>query len=157
MIHWIKEAIAAARVIRQVRKSGETEKLALVQEAELKDSREWLAKRDYENQLMQQCIAGMIEGRSPCWWCEECKECKRKEHMSPKGCKEWWLRFLTEQEERRCIARAATPGPIYAAGKEEAAYEQTAAPGDAEAEAQDAKKIVPFSAGKRAVEKRDHT
>ena len=106
---WIKEAWDAAKTIRQIRRSGETEKLALVQEAELLDNRSWLAKRDYENQLMQACIAGMIEGRSPCWWCEECKECKRDQHMK-KGCKDWWLRFLTEDEERKCEARAMSPG-----------------------------------------------
>lgn len=120
MVHWIKEAFDAARVIRQIRKSGETEKLALVQEAELLDNRSWLAQRDYENQLMQKCIAGMIEGRSPCWWCEECKECKRKEHMSSKGCKNWWLRFLTDEEVRRCESRAKTPGrPVSAKAAED--------------------------------------
>jgi len=111
MARWIKEALDAAKVIRQVRKSGEDAKLALVQETEILDNRSWLAKRDYENQLMQQCIAGMIEGRTPCWWCEECKECKREQHMK-KGCKEWWLRFLTDDEERKCEARAMTPGRV---------------------------------------------
>ena len=105
MAKWKKEALEAVRLIRKVRRSGETEPLALVQDAELQDMRAWVAKRDYENQLMQLCIAGMIQGRSPCWWCEECKECKREQHMK-QGCGDWWLRFLTEQEERHCQARA---------------------------------------------------
>ena len=109
MIHWMKEAYDAARTIRSVRKKGIKEKLALVQEDEILDNRSWLAQRDWENQLMQQCIAGMIEGRSPCWWCEECKECKKEQHMG-KGCSDWWLRFLTEEENRKCSARAASPG-----------------------------------------------
>jgi hypothetical protein len=115
MKHWIKEGFSAALVIRSIRKSGETAKLALVQEDELTDNRSWLAQRDYENQLMQQCIAGMIEGRSPCWWCEEEKDCKRDQHMK-KGCKEWWLRFLNDEEIRKCEARAATPGRIQKQG-----------------------------------------
>lgn len=104
-MHWMKEAIAAAREIRRVRKSGITEKLALVDEAELKDNRSWLAQRDYENQIMQQCIDGMIAGRSPCWWCEECKECKQPQHMK-KGYDGWFLRFLTDVEKLKCDVRA---------------------------------------------------
>jgi hypothetical protein len=114
-MHWMKEAIAAAREIRRVRKSGITEKLALVAEDEIVDNRQWLAQRDWENQLMQRCIAWMIEGRSPCWFCEECKECKRKEHMK-KGCDGWFLRFLTDEEVRKCRARALSPGGESKAG-----------------------------------------
>lgn len=106
MTHWIREAIAAAKVIRQVRKGGETAKLALVQESELQDMRQWLAKRDYENQLMQQCIIGGTNYISPCNWCEEDKEgCTREQH-GKRGCKDWWLRFLTEDEEKHCEERS---------------------------------------------------
>ena len=107
MIHWIKEAIDAATTIRQVRKSGETAKLALVVEEELIDSRNWLAKRDYENQLMQQCIIGTTRYESICDFCEEKAECK-KEALGKKGCDGWWLRFLTKEEETACEQRAAT-------------------------------------------------
>jgi len=109
----LREQIAAARMIRLVRKSGETGKLALVLEEELVDNRVWLAKRDHENQLMQQCIFGMIEGKSPCEWCEDFKECSAlSKNEQPygfrfgKGCKDWFLRFLTEEEEKTCEQRA---------------------------------------------------
>jgi hypothetical protein len=102
---WLKEAITAARVIRQVRRSGETEKLAIVQESELQDMRLWLAKRDHENQLMQACIIGGTKYISPCNWCEENKDCTREQHGG-KGCDGWWLRFLTEEEEKSCAERS---------------------------------------------------
>lgn len=109
----LQEQIAAARMIRLVRKSGETGKLALVLEEELVDNRVWLAKRDHENQLMQQCIFSMMDGKSPCEWCEDFKECqalpmgqKVPGFLSKKGCKDWFLRFLTEEEEKTCEQRA---------------------------------------------------
>lgn len=106
MTHWIREAFAAAKTIRQVRKSGETAKLALVAEEELIDSRNWLAKRDYENQLMQQCIIGTTRYQSICDFCEEMAECN-KAAKGKRGCDGWWLRFLTKEEEERCEQRAA--------------------------------------------------
>ena len=109
----LREQIAAARMIYLVRKSGETGKLALVLEEELVDNRVWLAKRDQENQLMQQCIFGMMEGKSPCEWCEDFKECgklpndeKLSGFFAGCGCKDWFLRFLTEEEEKTCEQRA---------------------------------------------------
>ena len=112
----LREQIAATRMIHQVRKSGETGKLALVLEDELVDNRVWLAKRDHENQLMQQCIFGMMDGKSPCAWCEDFKECRthaEEEGLNMeecKGCKDWFLRFLTEEEEKACEQRATSPG-----------------------------------------------
>lgn len=108
----MKEQIAVARLVRQVRKSGETGKLALVLEDELLDNRSWLAKRDMENQLMQQCIFGMMEGKSPCGWCEDLKECAKAERVPSgygrtRGCENWFLRFLTPEEEKACEQRAA--------------------------------------------------
>ena len=45
-------------------------------------------------------IVGMIKGEiSPCEWCEEYKECERKEKteldgtIMGLGCEEWWLSF----------------------------------------------------------------
>lgn len=118
LIRW-KDAFAAARTVLKVRKSGEMGCLALTLEDELRADRYWLSKRDYENQLMQKCIIdGITEGASPCWWCEEREDCEHKEHMKG-GCGDWWLRFLTEEEERACEQRAE-------AGGEEAAAEQPA-------------------------------
>ena len=119
----LREQLAAAWLIRNVRKRGEKGKLALVLEEELLDNRAWLAKRDMENQLMQQCIFGMMEGRSPCEWCEDYRECSEKTPESaphgcsektpesaPHGCRDWFLRFLTKEEEEACEQRAATKG-----------------------------------------------
>ena len=93
---WIKDAIGAARTIRQVRKGGMTEPLALVSAAELDNDRYWLAQRDWENQLMQRCIIGMTLRQSPCEYCEEhAHGCLQPQHNG-RGCKNWWLRFLQQ-------------------------------------------------------------
>jgi hypothetical protein len=108
---WLKDAWEAAKVVYAVRKSGEKAKLALVPEDELVFDREWLAQRDYENQLMQQTIQGMIQipHISPCSSCEEHRtgECTRPQRMG-KGCVDWWLRFLKDDEIAACKARAAS-------------------------------------------------
>lgn len=109
MAHWLKDAISAAKTVRAVRKSGNVRPLALVEEQELIENREWLAKRDYENQLMQRVIIGTSHWESICQSCEARAECKR-EQKDKRGCDEWWLRWLTEDEEKACIARAQAPG-----------------------------------------------
>ena len=43
------------------------------------------------------CIHDMIEGKSPCAYCEEHEECQL-EAKDNKGCAEWWLRFPKESE-----------------------------------------------------------
>lgn len=103
-----KDMIAAALAVRAARKSGVTGPLALMEVAELEEEKLWLAKRDYENQLMQQCIIGGVNYESPCNWCEEHRlgECKKTQHGG-RGCTDWWLRFLTEEEEKACEQRAA--------------------------------------------------
>lgn len=110
-VKWFRDAWEAFKVVRAVRKSGEQAKLALVPEDELVWDREWLAQRDYENQLMQQTIKGMIQipHISPCTSCEEHRtgECNRPQRMG-KGCTDWWLRFLTDEEVAACKARAAS-------------------------------------------------
>lgn len=40
-------------------------------------------------------IQHMIEGNSPCDYCEECNECQL-EAKGGKGCTEWWLRYPEE-------------------------------------------------------------
>lgn len=108
MSKWSREAVDIAKIVRALRREGVVEELAIVLRSEITDNRRWLAKRDYENQLMQECINGMICGNSPCLWCEDHsgpKPCDRPEHMR-KGCTAWWLRFLTHEEEQACEARA---------------------------------------------------
>ena len=101
-----KEAWQVARLVMQLRKSGITCELAIVDEDELLDNRHWLAQRDYENQLMQACICDIMDYKTPCTYCEENAECKREQH-GKRGCRDWWLRFLTEEEIQACAARAA--------------------------------------------------
>lgn len=104
---WIKDAIAAAKTIRAIRKQGETCHLALVDEEELIDNRNWLAVRDYENKLMQECILGFHNHIPPCNYCEEAarKTCN-KASRPERGCEDWWLRFLTDDEIKLCQDRA---------------------------------------------------
>lgn len=48
-----------------------------------------------------QCITGMIDGESPCKWCEEYEECQH-EAKDGKGCGDWWLKYcdmVTEGED----------------------------------------------------------
>lgn len=49
------------------------------------------------------CITGMINGESPCGWCEDREECQLSD-KDGKGCENWWLAFdhpdvTTEPEE----------------------------------------------------------
>ena len=41
-------------------------------------------------------ILAMIEGKSPCEWCEAREECQL-EAKDGKGCSEWWLKFEEEK------------------------------------------------------------
>lgn len=43
------------------------------------------------------CIDGMIQGKSPCLWCEEENECQLKDKYG-KGCSEWWLKSFTQDD-----------------------------------------------------------
>ena len=109
ILELLRDMLSAVKAVRVARKSGAEGPLALVEVSELEHERNWLAKRDYENQLMQQCIIGTVNYESPCNWCEEHRigECKREQH-GKRGCSGWWLRFLTEEEEKACEQRAAS-------------------------------------------------
>ena len=106
---WIKDIIDAAKAVHEARKAGETGPLCIVPEQELWEDKLWLSKRDYENRLMQRCVVGTTMGGgdgSICRYCEEHAEgeCDKDAHMK-KGCTEWWLRFLTEEECKSCEQR----------------------------------------------------
>lgn len=103
---FLKDVIDTARAVKAARKAGAEGNLAIVHEDELLDSRHWLAQRDWENQLMQSCIRDIMDYKTPCSYCEENAECKREQH-GKRGCREWWLRFLTEEEMEACAQRAA--------------------------------------------------
>ena len=95
----LKEMWDTAQLVKKLRKAGVDCKLALVDEAELIDSRSWLFQRDKENKLMQECIISFAEGKSPCDYCEErAKNACSIAVPMPRGCKDWWLRFLTDEE-----------------------------------------------------------
>ena len=127
LIQLLKDMWSAAQAVRAARKSGVTGSLALMEVVELEEEKLWLAKRDYENQLMQQCIIGSINYESPCNWCEEHRlgECRKTQHGG-RGCKDWWLRFLTEEEEKACEQRAAASSVPEAAQCGAGADENTA-------------------------------
>lgn len=44
------------------------------------------------------CIQDMIDGKSPCTWCEEEEECQL-EAKGGKGCHEWWLKYRKAGEQ----------------------------------------------------------
>jgi len=105
---FLKDAISAIRAVQAARKAGAEGNLAIVQEDELLDNRHWLAQRDWENQLMQKCLIDHITYQaSPCEYCEEhaIGECNNEQH-GKRGCKDWYLRFLTDEELERCAQRA---------------------------------------------------
>ena len=104
-MRYTKEEKEMAVHLREIRISGDMRSYAMLPEEEIMDARNWLARRDYENQLMQVVIDAMIKGGSPCPWCEEYKDCKKKQKDN-RGCHGWWLRFLTEEEEKACRDRA---------------------------------------------------
>lgn len=113
-----KEARQVAKLVKQIRKDGVTSNLAIVEEDELLDNRHWLAQRDLENQLMQACIRDIMDYKTPCNYCEENAECKREQH-GKRGCKDWWLRFLTEEEMEFCACRATEKEEAEENGKQE--------------------------------------
>jgi len=103
---WIKDVLGAAAAIHEARKAGVEGSLLVVPEQELWEDKLWLTKRNYENRLMQRCIVGTTMGGgdgSICQYCEEHAEgaCHKDAYMK-KGCTEWWLRFLTKEEDERC-------------------------------------------------------
>lgn len=69
-------------------------KLATQRIAELED---WnrRAKQDIQDYI--KCICTMIEGGSPCQWCEEYEECQLQA-KGGKGCTEWWLAYRKGDE-----------------------------------------------------------
>lgn len=104
----LKDAISAIRAVQAARKAGAEGNLAIVQEDELIDNRHWLAQRDWENQLMQKCLIDHITYQaSPCEYCGDhaIGVCNNEQH-GKRGCKDWYLRFLTEEELERCAQRA---------------------------------------------------
>ncbi len=57
------------------------------------------------------CVHGMIEGNSPCPYCEDYEECQL-EAKDGKGCTQWWLKFPKEEEINagKCAGTEAREG-----------------------------------------------
>ena len=69
----------AAAMVEEVEKRNE--ELAFMNMRQSKDI------KDYNT-----VILSLIDGKSPCPWCEEYKDCKL-EARDKTGCQEWWLRY----------------------------------------------------------------
>ena len=111
---WIKDAIAAAREVRRVRRAGITGELALIAKEDLElKTYETNVDRKY-HKLLYQCVEDMAHGKSRCRYCEEYGSCQSKRRGNVRGCPNWWLRFLTEEEDKECkgiYEQAATESP----------------------------------------------
>ena len=69
--------------------------------------------------LYNQCIDSMIQGGSPCEFCEDFEECQLQAKADGKGCAQWWLRYSRE-EVRTADDRSESILPTGSAGGEEA-------------------------------------
>lgn len=50
-----------------------------------------------DNRTYNQCVQAMIEGQSPCLWCEERHECGKEQD---KGCEDWSLKHQEAENGR---------------------------------------------------------
>lgn len=110
MKNWLKRSflgdfIGVFRSVRDMRRSGERGALMIVPEKDfngmLAEEKRWTAIREKEKELAIRCVEHMIQGGSACMYCEERKECNgsRCAEADKRGCKGWWLRYLTEEEQ----------------------------------------------------------
>ena len=59
----------------------------------LAEAEDYIAKCKADITMYNECIDGMIAGKSPCDWCEEQKECELQAKAEGKGCDQWWLMY----------------------------------------------------------------
>ena len=97
-----KECVDASRMICELRKAGATQKLLIVFEDEYDQLTKLLNIHVKEIDLLQECMEKMIAGGSPCEYCEDFSECQMEDKS--RGCKMWWLRYLTKEERIACGA-----------------------------------------------------
>lgn len=69
-----------------------------IAEAALVDLHTVVGRAEKDIKAYVQCILGMIQGGSPCEWCEEQNECQLQAKADGKGCDQWWLRYEEEDE-----------------------------------------------------------
>ena len=65
---------------------------------QLLDTEATLARASRDIKRYNDCIDSMIQGGSPCDWCEDARECGRVEKAEGKGCDQWWLAYEEEQD-----------------------------------------------------------
>lgn len=99
---WIMDAVSAAREVRKLRKIGIRGKIIIMLEEDLILQSYETAVDRKQNRLLYQCVEDMAHGRSRCRYCEEYPACKNDRKGDVRGCSDWWLRFLTEDEEKEC-------------------------------------------------------
>lgn len=59
-----------------------------------------------------ECIDGIIRGKSPCEWCEDEKECQLEAHNLKKGCGLWMLSYEEDDHgQDTAIDTGAAGGP----------------------------------------------
>lgn len=98
MIHWIKDALDAAKAVRAVRKGGYKDKLFVGLDENLKDFNAEFARIKADNQLMQKCIRESAEN-SPCHYCEDYEECRKLGKPTTMACDGWWLMFPKKEKQ----------------------------------------------------------
>lgn len=93
---WILDAIDAAKTIRRLRKMGFHGPIDMVGRDELEAERKWMNHQRQDNINLTRCIRTMIDGGSPCEYCDARGDCEREEYTSPRGCEFWCLMWPEE-------------------------------------------------------------
>lgn len=110
MFNWLKRSfladfIGVYRSVRSMRRSGVRGSLMIMQEADyqgiIAEEKRWTAIREAEKELAIRCVEHMIAGGRACTYCEDRNDCLTKRQLAghQKGCKHWWLRYLTDEEQ----------------------------------------------------------
>lgn len=105
MKRWIKDAVDAAKLIRRVRKGGETGKLSICTEDTWEEQRKAALYMARSYTLAYDCIEGMAQGKSRCRWCLFRDGCKDPKKGNVRGCPDWAL-TLPEEESNEQAATA---------------------------------------------------
>ena len=104
MMHWIKDAVEAAKLIRQVRKGGEAGKLSICTEDTWEEQRKAALYMARSYTLAYDCIEDMAKGKSRCRWCLFRDGCKDPKRGNVRGCPGWALTLPEEENNEQAAA-----------------------------------------------------